>query len=69
MLSFVKQMITINRMITVAIHMNTDNNVQVGVRLPPNTMKKIDRMVERGDATNRSDAIRSILRKATEGEE
>lgn len=48
--------------------MNTDNNVLVGVRLPPNTVKKIDRMVENGDATNRSDAIRNILRKAVEQE-
>ena len=48
--------------------MNTDNNVLVGVRLPPNTVKKIDRMVSNGDATNRSDAIRNILRKAVEQE-
>jgi len=48
--------------------MNTDNNVQVGVRLPPNTLKKIDKMVENGDASNRSDAIRYILKKAVEGE-
>lgn len=49
--------------------MNTDNNVQVGVRLPPNTVRKIDAIVDKGDATNRSDAIRNILRKAMEGEE
>lgn len=49
--------------------MNTDTNVQVGVRLPPNTLKKIDRMVERGDAMNRADAVRNIVRKATEGED
>lgn len=48
--------------------MNTDNNVQVGVRLPLNTVKKIDKIVEKGDATNRSDAIRDILRKAVEQE-
>lgn len=49
--------------------MNTDNNVQVGVRLPPNTLRKIDRMVENGDATNRSDAIRTIIRKAIDQQE
>lgn len=48
--------------------MNTDTNVLVGVRLPPNTVKKIDKMVEKGDATNRSDAIRGILKKAVEQE-
>lgn len=48
--------------------MNTDNNVQVGVRLPPNTIKKIDRMVSNGDALNRADAVRNIVRKAVDQE-
>lgn len=49
--------------------MNTDNNVQVGVRLPPNTIKKIDMMVSKGYAMNRADAVRNIVRKAVEQEE
>ena len=48
--------------------MNTDNNVQIGVRLPPNTVKKIDKMVSDGDALNRADAVRNIVRKAVEQE-
>lgn len=49
--------------------MNTDKNVQVGVRLPPNTIKKIDKIVSKGDAMNRADAVRNIVRKAVEQEE
>lgn len=48
--------------------MNADNNVQVGVRLPPNTIKKIDEIVNKGDAMNRADAVRNIIRKAVEQE-
>lgn len=53
---------------TVDTNMNTDNNVQIGVRLPPNTVKKIDKMVSDGDALNRADAVRNIVRKAVEQE-
>ena len=61
--------VSIYTLIPIDTNMNTDKNVQVGVRLPPNTIKKIDKIVSNGDAMNRADAVRNIVRKAVEQEE
>lgn len=47
--------------------MNIDNSVLISVRVAPDTIETIDRMVSMKKAINRSDALRIILREGIKG--
>lgn len=47
--------------------MNIDNSVLVSVRVAPDTLVSIDKMVSSKKAINRSDAVRILLREGLKG--
>lgn len=48
--------------------MNIDNSVLMCVRVSPDTLVSIDRMVSNKKAMNRSDAVRILIREGLKGE-